>query len=365
MAKKASKPRASSLPDRIEALKLLEQYWGVVLNNDNLGSTPEVIAVINSDMVAVRYCLPTQLLGKLTDPSLDALCLQEKASPPGNWDPRSFSKAVIAPWVIRNQKVLGSSAEPYVGNPLRRPRLNEGLDQLKDPEKWAGLTAILEEVQVRDDPAYTEQVFTQTLAAVRDRMREHDFVYIVPPRVSLVQAEGLVREFLSEKSGGDRGLAVAAALFGTFRERLGIYKEIRRGSINASDASTGAAADLECIGPKGDVILAVEVKERRISNGDVVVAVTKARTQRVREIILCTEGIVAADQKAVSETFARAWASGTNLYHATIAELMRGALPLLGEQGVREFAIQVGHQLDAFSTQPKHRRAWRALLDAL
>lgn len=365
MARKASKPRAPSLPNRAEALDLLERYWNVVLNDDDLASTPEIAAVINSDLVAVRYCLPTQLLGKLTDPSLDALCLQEKASPPGNWDPRSFSAAIIAPWVIRNQKVLGSSAEPYVSNPLRRPRLNEGLDQLKDPERWAGLTAILEEVQARDDPAYTEQVFTQALAAIRDRMREHDFVYVVPPRVSLDQAEGLVGEFLSERSGGDRGLAVAAALFGAFRERLGVYKEIRRGSINASDASTGAAADLECIGPEGDIVLAVEVKERRIGDGDVVVAVNKARAQNVREIILCTEGIAETDQEAVSNTFAKAWASGTNLYHATIAELMRGALPLLGEQGVREFVVQVGQQLDAFSTQPRHRRAWKALLDAL
>lgn len=365
MAKTASKPRAPSLPDRAKASRLLEQYWELVLNDDDLASTPEINAVINSDLVAVRYCLPTQLLGKLTDPSLDALCLQEKASPPGNRDPRSFSAAVVAPWVIRNQKVLGSSAEPYVGNPLRRPRLNEGLDQLRDPERWTGLTAILEDVQGRDDPAYTERVFTQTLAAIRDRMREHAFVYVVPPRVSLLQADGLIRKFLSEKSGGDRGLAVAAALFGAFRERLRLYKEIRRGSINASDASTGAAADLECVGMDGDVVLAVEVKERRIGDNDVVVAVNKARTQNVREIILCTEGIAEADQKAVDDTFARAWASGTSLYHATIAELMRGALPLLGEQGVREFVVQIGQQLDAFSTQPRHRRAWKALLDAL
>ncbi len=213
---------------------------------------------------------------------------------------------------------------------------------------------------------FTETVFIQTLAAIRDRMRDHDFVYVVPPRVSLVQLNELVSKFLSEKSGGERGLAVVAALFAAFGKRLGLYKEVRRGSINASDASTGAAADLECIDPSDKVALAVEVKERQIADDDVAVAIGKAREHDIRELILFgPDGIAKADEPAVTATFARSWASGTNLYHVTIAELMHGALPILGEEGIMEFVSQIGRQLDAFSTQPKHRRAWKTLLDAL
>lgn len=72
-----------------------------------------------------------------------------------------------------------------------------------------------------------------------------------------------------------------------------------------------------------------------------------------------------AEQDAVARTFASAWASGTNLYHLTIRELMRGVLPLLGESGIRGFIVQVGTQLDKFSTQPGHRKAWKSLLDKL
>jgi hypothetical protein len=44
---------------------------------------------------------------------------------------------------------------------------------------------------------------------------------------------------------------------------------------------------------------------------------------------------------------------------------MRGVLPLIGEGGIREFVVQVGAQLDKFSTQPRHRKAWKSLLDKL
>lgn len=368
MAKARAKSRASratAIPDRAQALQLLDEYWEDVLQNETLESSPEIEALINSGLLAIRYCLPTQLLGKLTDGGLDALCLQAGDKEAGQWDPRSFCKAVVAPWVLRNQKVLGGSGDPYVGNPLRRPRLDEGLDQMSDVEEWDALCDVLRVVQSRSDPGYTAEVFKRTLAAIRNRMREQDFVYVIPPRISLAQAEGLVDSFLSKKSGGDRGLAVVAALFETFKEKLGIYKEVRRGVINAADAATGSAADLECAGENGEIILAVEVKERSIGDDDVQLAVSKARAFDVRELLFCTEGIVPEQQAAVRQTFKRAWDSGTSLYHTTVGGLMHDALPLLGQAGILEFVTQVGCQLDRFSTQPKHRRAWKDLLDAL
>lgn len=368
MARRVAKARTTRvplIPDRAVAARVLDDYWERVLQDERLDCTPETEALVNSNLVGVRYCLPTQLLGKLIDPALDALCLQAQGKDPGQWDPRSFAKAVISPWVLQNQKVLGSSADPYVSNPLRRPRLDEGLEQMSDIDQWETLCNVLAEVEQRNDRSFTELVFVQTLAAIRNRMRDHDFIYIVPPRVSLRQAKKLVVSFLSERSGGDRGLAVVAALFETFRERLGIYKEVRRGVINAADAATGSVADLECAGADGEIILAVEVKERRIGDDDVQIAVTKARAFNVRELLLCTEGINQAEQLVVQQTFEKAWASGTNLYHATVQELMHGALPILGEQGIFEFVTHIGKQLDRFSTQPKHRKAWKALLDAL
>ncbi len=360
-----AKGRAPATPDRDQARKKLENLWDIVLSDEGVGAPHEIKALANSGQTAIRFCLPTQLLGKLVDPSLDALCLQKGDGSKGRWDPRGFASAIIVPWNRGNQSVLGKSGDPYVSNPLRRPRVDDGLDQMADREQWESLCKVLRDVEEADDPAYAERVLSQVLAAIRDRLRELAFVYVIPPRVSLRQAEALVGTFLSERSGGDRGLAVTAALFETFRDRLKLYREVRRNVVNATDAATNSAGDLECVGPDGDVILAVEVKERKIGDADVQTAVAKAREFAVRELLLCTEGIRVAEREAVERTFSHAWASGTNLYHATIGDLMRGALPLLGETGVRAFVAQIGSQLDEFSSQPRHRKAWKALLDAL
>jgi hypothetical protein len=149
------------------------------------------------------------------------------------------------------------------------------------------------------------------------------------------------------------------------RSRLQLYREIRRNVINAADTATHSAGDLECIGADGSVLLAVEVKERRIGDADVHGIIAKARELSVQEVLLCTEGIIQGEQESVANTFASAWASGTNLSHVTISELMRGILPLLGETGIRSFVVQIGAQLDTFSTQPRHRKAWKSLLDQL
>ena len=116
MTEKTRVSRTPGTPDRSVAQDLLNRHWEAVLQDDTLQATSEIAAIVNSSLVTVRYCLPTQLLGKLADRSLDALCLQARNKAPGLWDPRSFAAEVIAPWVLRNQKVLGNSADPYVGN---------------------------------------------------------------------------------------------------------------------------------------------------------------------------------------------------------------------------------------------------------
>jgi hypothetical protein len=183
--------------------------------------------------------------------------------------------------------------------------------------------------------------------------------------VSLRQAMELVRIYVKERSGGDRGLAIAAALFETVRKHLGLYREIRRNVINAADAATKSAGDLECIAADGTVKLAVEVKERRIGGADVQEMVAKARLHGINEFLICSDGIPAGEEEAVARLFAIAWASGTNLYHSTTTELMRTWLPLMGEASVRDFVAEVGRQLDTFGTQPRHRQAWKTLLDQL
>ena len=74
---------------------------------------------INSTTKSYRYVLPTQLLAKLIDNTLDCRCIQESSNLSGSFDARSFCKKVTVPFDRENHSVLGGSGDPYVNNPLR------------------------------------------------------------------------------------------------------------------------------------------------------------------------------------------------------------------------------------------------------
>jgi hypothetical protein len=236
---------------------------------------------------------------------------------------------------------------------------------MADREGWESLCAVLNDVETKNHPEHTEKIFIETLAAIRDRLQGLTFRYVLPDRISLKQAETLTKDFLAEKSGGDRGLAVAAAIFEAIRYRFGDYLEIRRGMINAADAATKSAGDLECVGSDGQVVVAAEVKDRRIRLDDIQAALAKAREVGVKELIFFSHGIIEKEFSVVEESITTAWASGTNIYCVTIGEFLRNVFPLVGEQGIKSYVIHVGNQLDKFNTQPKHRKAWKDLLDGL
>lgn len=353
-------------PDADLARELLDELWEIVTQEEGGEINPDIARLVGSRYVAIRYCLPTQLLGKLTDPKLDCLCLQKgSGDSDSQWDPRSFSSKVIVPWSVENQAVLGTSPDPYVGKPLRKARLEENPRNVKGKEEWVLLYRVLDEVERRGSQEYTRLCMLQTLRGIHQKFAELVFEYIVPERVSIEQTEKLIGEFLSEGSGGDRGLSVAAALFETFGKYFGIYKEVKRHVINAADQATGMAGDIECIGDDGELRLAIEVKERNLTLADVTSAILKARKASLRELLFNAPGTNPPEKEEMAELFARTWASGTNLYRLSIDELVRVGLSLTGESGRKNFLENVGRQLDEYGTQPSNRQRWKKLLEGM
>src|SRR2546430_16002454 len=85
------------------ANELLEEHWQAVAaeaaakpDHHYLGDAAAREAVhdsINHALVAYRFCLPIQLLGKMVNPALDCLRLQKSdPSDTTGWDARSFGK---------------------------------------------------------------------------------------------------------------------------------------------------------------------------------------------------------------------------------------------------------------------------------
>lgn len=360
MVKKAISPSAD------KARRLLDELWLEVLATENDSTLADYDHLIDCGTVAIRYCLPTQLLGKLVDSKLDCLCLQKgDGQSETMWDPRGFATKVVVPWVMENQNVLGTSADPYVSKPLRKPRLESDPGQVKQKDDWVALYKLLAQVEERDDPSYTRAAMINTLRSIKKKLAENTFEYVIPERISLDQTRKIVATFLSEASGGDRGLSVAAALFTVLGKYFGIFSGVTRYVINASDVSTGSSGDIECFDDDGKLRLAIEVKERSLTVTDVKSGVRKARKSSLHELIFNAPRIKSEDAAKISEMFDKSWASGTNLYQLSIDELLKVGLALTGEAARRDFISGVGLQLNAFNTQPKNRQRWKELLEEI
>ncbi|OPZ31356.1 MAG: SacI restriction endonuclease [Lentisphaerae bacterium ADurb.BinA184] len=326
-----------------------------------------IAASVNHRQVAYRFCLPVQLLGKLTDPALDCLCLQkrhEAGEQVSGWDARSLGSKVLAPFNHDQEDILGSSSDPYVGNPMRIPRMRRGDESKKDVAGWDTLVRVLEDVEARRDAAFTLTLFRQVLLVMYRRQQSLRFVYPVPPRVSLETVTALAAAFLGERSGGDRALALCGALFDAIGEHFGLYARVSRARINASDEAVGLAADLECLDRDGRVVLAVEVKDRRLTLDDVEGTIKKARRREVRDIFFAAPGTTDDDRQTLDDRIGRAFAGGQNVYVFDLVEFGRGVWALGGESLRRTFLVKVGEHLDTWNTQPAHRQAWRRLLES-
>jgi hypothetical protein len=362
--------------DLKRAEELLETQWQAVVSEACTKQDIEYVvddtlrqaihASVNHKQVAYRFCLPIQLLGKLTKPAIDCLRLQKKKGDLNDdtgWDARSLGSKVVAPFNQKEENVLGSSSDPYVGNPMRIPRMVRDDKSKKDVSGWNTLVDVLEQVEERSRPDFTELVFRQVLLEIFRRLKSLRFSYTLPPRISLEGTLALVQKFLKQKSGGDRGLALCGALFDAIGIHFGLYAKVERARINASDEATGQAADLECIDAEGKVVMAVEVKERTLTLTDVEGTLRKSRERKIKDIFFATPKVKEDEQSTLDERIASAFTGGQNLYIFDFFDFARSVLALGGEQIRITFLQKVGEHLDHWNTQPSHRQAWKKLLE--
>jgi hypothetical protein len=362
--------------DLKRAAKLLETNWRVVTAEagakadiqylDDAGLRRAIESSINHKQVTFRFCLPVQILGKLTDPKLDSLRLQKKKGDPSDvtgWDARSLASKVVAPFNQRQENILGTSADPYVGNPMRIPSMFRDDSSKKDVAGWNTLIDVLEQIESREDLRFTEAVFRQVILEMFRRQQSLRFAYPLPPRISLEEALSLAQRFLEERSGGDRSLALCGALFDSIGIHFGLYAKVERARINASDSATGQAADLECVDAGGKVILAVEVKDRILTLSDVEGTLRKGRQRKIKDIFFTAPGVKSNEKSALDERILRAFASGQNIYVFDFFSFARSVLALGGETIRTTFLQKVGEHLDLWNTQPVHRQAWKKLLE--
>lgn len=314
---------------------------------------------INSATKTYRYVLPTQLLAKLIDPAVDCRVLQAESGLPGAFDARSLCHDVIVPFDRANHNVLGGSTEPYVNNPVRIPAIvKQHRRAQKNKAGFDDLQTVLDYTQTH--PRLIAKLVVSVLQLIKERLGQVVITYPTPNRISAKKLIQLLQDFLEERTGGNRLQPVASALFECLGQRWGIYAVVNSASVNAADASTGSAADLECVDDHGQVVLAVEVKDRQLTLRHVQDKLPAMRAKGISELLFLVQGGVEdADVAAVDALTDQEFTSGQNVYVADFWEFLRAAVVLLGEQGRRELLEVIGKRLDAERVDFVHRQAWR------
>jgi hypothetical protein len=292
-----------------------------------------------------------------------ATALREKSE--SKADARSLGSKVIAPFIKEQESVLGTSGDPYVGNPMRIPLMERDDKTKSDVAGWNRLLDVLDAVENRQNARFTQNVFRQVLLEIYKRQQTLRFSYPVPPRVSLKDTLFISERFLAEKSGGDRALALAGALFDVIGNHFGLFAQVNRARINASDEAVGQVADLECVDKTGKVVLAVEVKDRALTLADVEGTITKTRNREIQEVFFTAPKVSAADADKIKTRLDSAFAAGQSFYVFDFFSLARAVLALGGNAMRRLFLQKVGEHLDTWITQPSHRQAWQRALQSL
>jgi hypothetical protein len=320
---------------------------------------------VNSSTKTYRYVLPTQVLSKLADPSLDSRCLQLQRGGPGAFDARTIAHEVIVPFDQDNENVLGGSQEPYVSNPLRVAEVSAAhRGPQRNKPGWDQLCFVLNDIEEKDED-FARVVFRQILTEIYRRLSTVRVVYGIPRRVSLRKTLEGIQTFLSEHSGGDRLLALSSALFTVIGKRFGLYEKVRRGKITSADQSSGMLADLECITKEGRIILAVEVKDRQITISQLRAKLRSIREKQVSEIFFVAQGTVPFEEADVQSLIDREFTGGQNVYMTDLVKLSATALSIVGEDGRRDFLSETANQLEMYKSEITHRRAWASILAAL
>lgn len=357
--------------DPRKAQQILEQRWEEIQSKteqENFVESEELQKAIensiNSNTKSYRYVLPTQLLAKVTNSSVDCVCMQKKRGGPGAFDARSFCKKTVTLFDRKNENVLGGAPDPYVNNPLRGEEVTKEyrLDK-KDKEGWDILCSFLRRVEERNNPDFTDKVFNQTLLEINRRLEKTEVTYPIPSRISLKQIESLVGKYLSEPSGGARPEVITYSVFETTREELGFLREVAYSKPTASDSSMRRVADVECYDPGGNIVLVAEVKDAELEKDDVEDTVHKAREEGVSEIFfITTEGIRQSEREEIERLVKSEFESGQNIYIMTPLGLARPMLALLGENGRRNFLVTMKETLEEGGYSYKHRKKWAELL---
>lgn len=352
-------------------LELLSKAWAMQPSapaefSTDLGKLAD--AVFQGKEAGYKKAIIVQAAGKAADPKLDAQAMQKGEGAPGSWDAREFAKQSFVNWNIEANEPFSHSADPYVSNPYRVLRFDEGQrSQRKNKEEFDAALLVLQYLNSTSKPDVAFANLVQILFGLRRWIADKTVAYPLPQRASLDAIILAITEFLASKSGGTRLQAVVAALIVSLASAGFRISEVTSAHINSSDASGRKAGDVSF--SLAERASAVEVKDRPLSRDELLASIAKARVASITDLLFVvrSKNVLNSDltETDLAQIFSNQFSSGLNLYVEKFSSFSRICLTLIGEAGRRTFLEEVGKSLSEQGADISHKWDWAAIVKAL
>ena len=236
----------------------------------------EIRTLIQGKHLTFRYILVTALLGKATNPSINALALQAGADVEGAYDARSLCHGVVVP--LERQllnSLLGGSNEPFLNKPARFPLISPSNAVRAGTDK--ALLLILHKVLSEVETA--EQAFNSLCTAVlctleRQAARSGLLPQLSESADSHLKTIEFIDAFVTRSIEGQVAAIVAGTILSIYFDQFEDFEVIVH-PVNQSGSSSNEVADVD-IKKNGKIFVVFEVKDKPFSEQDVDHAAFKA-----------------------------------------------------------------------------------------
>jgi len=274
--------------DQIAAERLLREAIEIAQEDSSQIPTSvwdnEIKTIIQGNHLTFRYILVTALLGKATNPSINALALQAGADIEGAYDARSVCHGVVVP--LERQllnRALGGSNEPFLNKPARFPTISpsNAVRAGKDKVLLLILHKVLSEIET------DEQAFNVLCTAVRYALKKQSArsTLISQPSESTdshLKIIEFVDVFVTRSIEGQVAALIAGTTLSTYFDQFEGFEVVVH-PVNQSGASSNEVADID-IKQNGQIFVAIEIKDKQFSQQDVDHAAHKVSQHGLKSI---------------------------------------------------------------------------------
>ncbi len=298
----------------------------------------EIRTLIQGKHLTFRYILVTALLGKATNPSINALALQAGADVEGAYDARSLCHGVVVP--LERQllnSLLGGSNEPFLNKPARFPLISPSNAVRAGTDK--ALLLILHKVLSEVETA--EQAFNSLCTAVRCTIGRQSARSGLLPQLSESADSHLktiefIDAFVTRSIEGQVAAIVVGTVLSTHFDQLEGFEVIVH-PVNQSGASSNEVADVD-IKKNGKIFVVFEVKDKQFSEQDVDHAAFKASQYGLNSITFII-GVNGACMGSSREQIAKTilLTRGVNVIFIDILSFVRSIIALCSELSFAAF----------------------------